>query len=126
MRLSKKILLIVVSILSVSGISFLGALGLNYIFGWNLLGLFLLGIALIIFSSFLYNEIVEKLAIVPLLKEYAAKPFKVYSIMSPCQYCSSQQEVELDLSDTEYVCDNCKRKNAVHVVFNTIAVGENR
>jgi len=122
MRLSKKILLIIVSIALIFGMSWLIAFGGFHLLNMHFWGVFSLTTALQLILPRIYDAFVEKYFIVKTITEYNSKPYKQYPINTACQHCGNIATLNLDLDDSEYVCGNCHKHNAVHVTFMTAAL----
>jgi len=124
MNASKKILLIVKSLLLLGGISTVCAFALLLMFGINFWGTF----ALTVLIQFIFPPIIERWTfskkIQDAVNEYNSKPYKKYNIPLTCQYCGVQENVDIDLEDTRYKCANCERTNAIYVAFTTAIISD--
>lgn len=124
MKTSKKILIITTSILLTSLLSCCLAYGLSFILNWNFWPLFFLSFASQILFSFWYDRFYESKKIMDAMAEYANKPYKKYIIPINCGHCGKKNEIELDLTDTEFTCEICKKHNGIHVNFMAAAITE--
>jgi hypothetical protein len=124
MKTNKKILLIATSVAITVVISILLALGLYIIFGWNIIGCSLFFTVLQLSWSIYRSEYLDRKKIVEAVQEYSKKPYKKYLIPINCGHCGSKNELEIDLTDTEFQCDNCKKYNGLHVNFMAAAITE--
>jgi len=123
MKFSKKILMISTSLAIVFGSSAALAYGLS-IFEISFWPAFWL-IAIIQFlAPVLWSRLYETRKLLEVLDEYKAKPYRKYSIPLNCTYCNAKNEIEIDLTDTEFKCENCKKFNGIHVNFMTAAITE--
>lgn len=124
MKKSKKILIIFVFLLISSVLSGIFALGLNLLFNFSFWGAFLVASACQISWSIFRSEYLEGKKLLELAKEYSSKPYRKYIIPLNCAHCGSKNEIEIDLTDTEFRCDNCKKYNGIHTNFMTAAITE--
>lgn len=124
MKPSKKILILGFSLSAISAISFAFAWGLSVLFGINFWAIFCLVTAIQISGGWLYEKFYQEVALFKALKEYTAKPYKKYEIPLNCQVCGKENIVEIDLTDTEFKCENCNRKNGIYVTFASAAITE--
>ncbi len=120
MKTNKKILLILTSLGIILGIS--SGLSLFGLFGMT----FGQGVAaysaLQIVAHGLYTRYGEYSALKQIADEWKAKPYKEYEIKLDCQHCGKGQYINVDLTNTEFECPNCKKKNGLHVNFSTTAI----
>lgn len=123
MKNSKKILLILKSLAITSLISFVISWAMVLMFSLHFYGCFLLAMILQIVGSIFWNQYLERMIDVKTIRqavdEYSKKPFKTYAVSLACQGCGKTDTVELDLTNTEYVCSHCNRKNAIYVTITT-------
>lgn len=122
MRTSKKLLLIGIAlglVLFVAGTVAwaASAIGLSY---WPI---FSGMVTLQIIGKMLFDRFVEFNYIKKSMDEYNKKPYKEYQVPLICQICGKTDNVAMDLSETEYRCTGCHRKNAIYVTFATAALG---
>ena len=114
-----------VAFLVISGLLSGGvALGLNLLFSFSFWGAFLVALSLQISWSMFRSEYLEGKKFLELAKEYSSKPYRKYIIPLNCAHCGSKNEIEIDLTDTEFQCDNCKKYNGIHTNFMTAAITE--
>lgn len=124
MKKSKKIL-ILITFLLITGILSSGfAFGAYLLFGLSFWGTFLVSSTLQISWSIFRSEYLEGKKLFELAKEYASKPYRKYVIPLNCAHCGSKNEIEIDLTDTEFRCENCKKYNGIHTNFMTAAITE--
>jgi hypothetical protein len=127
MKKSKKILNIFLAIMMLLGISTGIAWGMTA-FSFSFWKIFWLITIIQYAGPLLYKEFVELKYIKKALAEYNSKPFKQYAIPLKCQYCGKEQNVVIDLAETEYVCEQekggCGRKNAIYINFMTAAIAD--
>lgn len=127
MKTSKKILLLFVSLTIVCAISTIIAYSLFFLFNISFWGIFGLSTAVQIGWSifrFQYIEEKERKATLALMTEYLSKPFRRYIIEMNCAHCGHKNEIEVDLNNTEFKCENCKKYNGLHVNFMAAAITE--
>lgn len=122
MKTSKKILAILTSLTVVSGIAALISTGGSMLFGLPFWGIFTLVSALQLIVPSIVDGLYAKYILKKNIDEYNNKPYKQYPIKTACQHCGNLAVLNLDLDDTEYVCGNCHKHNAVHVTFMTAAI----
>ena len=122
MKTSKKILIVITSIFFVSLISTLIASGCYAAFGLSFWGIFGLTLGAQLTIPYIWENVWEKYIIQKQLNEYNSKPYKQYPIQTACQHCGNIATLNLDLDDSEYLCGNCHKHNAVHVTFMTAAI----
>lgn len=58
------------------------------------------------------------------LAKYEGLEYKKYLIPLTCQECGKENNVELDLTKTEFKCRFCERKNAIYINFSTASLTE--
>jgi hypothetical protein len=58
------------------------------------------------------------------LTKYESLDYKKYRIPLTCQECGRENNVELDLTNTEFTCKFCERKNAIYINFSTASITE--
>jgi DNA-directed RNA polymerase subunit RPC12/RpoP len=58
------------------------------------------------------------------VKAYNQKPYKKYLIPLNCAHCGHKNEIEIDLTDTEFRCTNCLKYNGIHTNFMAAAITE--
>jgi hypothetical protein len=123
MRTRKKILLIISSLGITALFSAAIAYGLTI---WDIpFGpVFILACIAQIGGSLLYDKFYESNRLFSVLEEYRAKPYKDYVIDLNCAHCGHKNEVTIDLTETEFRCENCNKFNGIHVNFLTAAVTE--
>lgn len=123
MKNSKKILLILKSLAITSLISLAISWAMSLMFSLHFSGCFLLAMMIQIVGSVFWNQYLDSMidakAIRQAVDEYSKKPFKTYAVSLTCQGCGKPDTVELDLTNTEYVCSHCSRKNAIYVTITT-------
>lgn len=124
MKTNKKILMLVVSLLISALISAGISGGLLTFFNINFWLSFWFFITLQIGGSIWLSNFYESNKIIAAVREYASKPYKKYMLPLNCAHCGHKNEIEIDLSDTEYRCENCKRYNGIHVNFMSAAITE--
>lgn len=124
MKKSKKILILFVFLLISSILSGCFAFGLKLLFDFSFWGTFLVASASQISWSIFRSEYLEGKKLLELAKEYSSKPYRKYIIPLNCAHCGSNNEIEIDLTDTEFRCDNCKKYNGIHTNFMTAAITE--
>lgn len=128
MKTSKKLLIVAISLFFTSIISACLALGAITFFGASFWYAFWFFNALQIGGSVAWDKFYESRNTVRILeehaKEFANKPFRKYLIPLQCSHCSHTNEIEIDLNDTEFRCEGCKKYNGVHVNFTTAAITE--
>lgn len=122
MKTSKKILAVIVSLAIMATIATLLASGAYAVFGLSFWGIFELAIGTQLIIPYLFENVWEKYVLKKQIDEYNSKPYKQYPIKTACQHCGNLAVLNLDLDDTEYVCGNCHKHNAVHVTFMTAAI----
>lgn len=104
--------------------------GLHMLFGVSALAVGLTTVALQWFYNYWYtyhkqfNLVTESLAeqqatIDESLAHYNALEYKKYKIPLTCQGCGRNNDVELDLTNTEFVCSFCELDNAIYINFTT-------
>lgn len=124
MKTSKKILILLVS-LSISALISAGiSLGFLTFLNINFWYSFWFFISLQISGSLIWDKYYESKIIIDAIKEYSNKPFKKYLIPLNCAHCGTKNEVEIDLTDTEFRCKNCEKYNGIHTNFVTAAITE--
>ena len=123
MKTSKKILMILTSCAIVSAISAGLSFGLS-IFGISFWPAFWLIVTIQFLAPLLWSRLYETRLLTTALEEYKAKPYRKYSIPLNCTYCNAKNEIEIDLTDTEFKCENCKKINGIHVNVMTAAITE--
>jgi hypothetical protein len=123
MKTSKKILMILTSCAIVSAISAGLSFGLS-IFGISFWPAFWLIVTIQFLAPVIWDRLYDSRKLVEALNEYRAKPYRKYSIPLNCTHCNAKNEVEIDLTDTEFRCENCKKFNGIHVNFMTAAITE--
>ena len=122
MKTSKRILVVMVSLLLVTIIAASLASGLQFLLGYPFWQLFYSFVGLQLIAPKITDYLYEKLILKKVLDEYNSKPYKQYAINTACQHCGNVSTMNLDLDDTEYKCGNCQKGNAVHVTFMTAAI----
>lgn len=96
------------------------AAGLSFIFHVN----FLVTGFTFIAASVLLEKIIDKGVtakhVTDFTEKYSKLPYKKYFTKLNCQNCHAPNIIEMDLDkNTEFVCEQCKRKNAVYTTFTT-------
>lgn len=124
MKTSKKILIICASLAITALISAGISLGLYTVFNFNFWGSFSILFTVQNAWSIYRAEYLDRRKIVKAVQEYSQKPYKKYLIPINCGHCGSKNELEIDLTDTEFQCDNCKKYNGLHVNFMAAAMTE--
>jgi len=124
MKTSKKILFLAISLGITSLISGGLALGLNAFFSIYYWGSFWFFFCSQILGSLAWDRFGETNKILAEVKEYNKKPFRKYLIPLNCAHCGHKNEIELDLTDTEFRCTNCLKHNGIHTNFMTTAITE--
>jgi len=122
MKTSKKILAVVTSLTIVSAIATLISGGCFLLFGLSFWGVFGLTVGAQLIVPAVVDGLYSKYILKKHVEEYNSKPYKQYPINTACQHCGNMAILNLDLDDTEYVCGNCHKHNAVHVTFMTAAI----
>jgi hypothetical protein len=123
MKPSKKILMVTTSVAITSAISAALAYGLS-IFGFSFWPVFWLIVVIQFLAPILWSRLYETRKLMEALEVYKAKPYRKYSIPLNCTHCNAKNEIEIDLTDTEFKCENCKKFNGIHVNFMTAAITE--
>lgn len=123
MKTSKKILILVFSLLLIFGIA-LGLATPTVIFlpqlsYWIWVAFYVL---LIFLGDYGLRYIKDVMIIKKSLDIYNSKPYKQYAIDTTCQSCGHKEVQAIDFDTLEYKCENCKRKNAIYVTYTTAAV----
>lgn len=124
MKTSKKLLIITVSILLTAFISACLSSGFSFFLAWNFWPIFWFFFGMQILVSLWYDKYYESEKLIKAVQEYANKPYKKYMIPLNCAHCGVKNEIQIDLTDTEFRCDNCKKYNGIHVNFMTAAITE--
>lgn len=124
MKTSKKILIVATSFIITSLLSLCISYGVAFILDWNIWPIFWLCFASQILFSFWYDRFYESKKLISAATEYANKPYKKYIIPINCGHCGKKNEIELDLTDTEFTCQICKKHNGIHVNFMAAAITE--
>ncbi len=62
--------------------------------------------------------------ILKILNKYDKLEYKKYLIPLICQACGFNNSIEIDLTNTEFVCEKCARKNAIYINFSTAIITE--
>jgi hypothetical protein len=124
MKISKKILLIITSFSIISVFSGAIAYGLNAIYNIPFWAVFWIANSLQIAWSIYRDQYLEGRKITNAITEYSKKPYKKYYIPLNCAHCGHKNEIEIDLTDTEFRCENCKKFNGIHTNFMTAAITE--
>lgn len=120
MKLSKKILLIILSSFYVATLSAFFSAALHFLFAWSFWGLFFLNSALIYsFYFFLdyYKNFKNDQELKKILKEN--RIFALENIQ--CQHCRELNTVFVNLENTEFQCQHCQKPNAIYVKFEVAA-----
>ena len=123
MKTSKKILLIITSLGITSGLSAALAGGISML-GYSFWLSYWFLCAFQIICPIIWNRYYETRNIINLIKEYNAKPYKKYEIPLDCANCGSKNNIEIDLTETEFRCTNCQKFNGIHVSFMTAVITE--
>lgn len=55
-------------------------------------------------------------------KEYESLEYKKYILPLVCRQCGRENNVEMDLANTEFECKNCGRKNAIYINFSVATI----
>lgn len=122
MKTSEKILFISIGLILIASISAIFSWVLVALFGVSFWPIFI-GLALLqIVGQHIADRYLEINVIKKGLQEYNAKPYKEFIIPLTCQVCGKVDNVTMDLSETEYRCTSCQRKNAIYVTFATAAM----
>lgn len=124
MKTSKKILILVVSLGITSLLSAGLAMGLYSFFSVSFWSSFWFFFCSQILGSLAWDRYGETNKIIEAVNEYNKKPYKKYIIPLNCAHCGHKNEIELDLTDTEYRCTNCLKYNGIHVNFMSAAITE--
>lgn len=124
MKTSKKILILAVSLGLTSLISGGLALGLSAFFSIYYWAGFWFFFCAQILGSLAWDRFGETNRILEEVKEYNKKPYRKYLIPLNCAHCGHKNEIELDLTDTEFRCTNCLKYNGIHTNFMTAAITE--
>lgn len=124
MKTSKKILIISTSLIITALLSAAVSSGFAYLLEWNFWPLFWLFFACQILGSLWFDRYYESKKLIKAVEDYANKPYKKYMIPLNCGHCGAKNEIEIDLTDTEFRCDNCKKFNGIHVNFMAAAITE--
>lgn len=121
MKFPKKVLLFSTFLIGFFGLAFFIALALSYLIGGPL---WAWGIVTCVLHA-LFWVLKDKFDAYYMLKDeidaYNAKPYRQYLVKLPCQHCATMQDVEIDLTDDEFVCINCEKENKVLAEFRTAA-----
>ena len=96
------------------------AFGLAFLFNSN----FLIAWFSLTALSVLIEKILEKGVTAKRISDFTDKysnlPYKKYMVRLNCQNCHHVNVIEMDLNkNTEFVCSQCQRKNAVYTTFTT-------
>lgn len=122
MKTSEKILFITIGMALIASISAISSWVLGALFGAPFWPIFV-GLSLLqIVGKYGADRYLEINVIKNGLKEYNQKPYKDFVIPLTCQVCGKVDNVTMDLSETEYRCTSCQRKNAIYVTFATAAM----
>jgi hypothetical protein len=124
MKTSKKILFLTISLGITSLISGGLALGINAFFSIPFWGSFWFFVCAQILGSLAWDRYMETERIVAEVKAYNQKPYKKYLIPLNCAHCGHKNEIEIDLTDTEFRCTNCLKYNGIHTNFMAAAITE--
>lgn len=124
MKTSKKILIIFSSLFLTACLSAGLSFGTAFLLDWSFWPLFWLFFSCQILISFCYDRFYESKKLLDAVKEYTSKPYKKYIIPINCGHCGSKNELEIDLTDTEFKCSNCKKYNGIHINFMAAAITE--
>ena len=124
MKTSKKILMLVTSI-GITAITSAAATVILSIFWtvpfWSTVAcLSVVQIA----ATVAWDNLYESRRVVKAVEEYNSKPYRRYMIELNCAHCGIKNEVDVDLNETEFRCNNCRKFNGIHVNFITAAVTE--
>lgn len=124
MKTSKKLLYIGTSVLITSLISAGLAAGMFAIFGISFPHAFFFWFAAQVLGFLAWERYGETQKILKSVEEYNKKPYKKYWIPLNCAHCGHKNEIEIDLTDTEFRCPNCLKFNGIHVNFMAAAITE--
>lgn len=124
MKTNKKILIIFSSLFLTACLSAGISFGTSFLLGWSFWPLFWLFFSSQILISFCYDRFYESKKLLDAVKEYTNKPYKKYIIPINCGHCGTKNELEIDLTDTEFRCPNCKKYNGIHINFMAAAITE--
>jgi DNA-directed RNA polymerase subunit RPC12/RpoP len=124
MKTNKKLLFLAVSLGITSLISGGLSLGFSAFFSIPFWGSFWFFFCAQILGSLAWDRYMETNKIVSEVKAYNMKPYKKYFIPLNCAHCGHKNEIEIDLTDTEFRCSNCLKYNGIHVNFMTAAITE--
>jgi|TARA_R110000803_G_scaffold51753_2_gene106786 hypothetical protein len=104
--------------------SFLVGLGLFLLFDISWWGITAIGVGLQWFYTYWHKHHKEYNRIEESLVKYDALEFKQYLVPLTCQGCAMENDVELDLTETEFVCVGCGVKNSIWINFTTATTTE--
>lgn len=124
MKTTKKILYICISLLAISAVSGGLSMGMEVFFElpfWKCFSFFTVLQLLIPFS---WDYFYESKRIIKAVQDYANLPYKKYMIGLNCAHCGQTNKIEMDLSDTEFKCEVCKKDNGIYVEFMAAAITE--
>jgi hypothetical protein len=124
MRTSKKILMYTVSFLVTLFISLGLAAGTELFTGFSYKPLTFFFFCIQLAASFYITNIYESRNVIKAVQEYASKPYKKYILPINCGHCGQSNEIEIDLTDTEFKCTNCSKMNGIHISFMGSAITE--
>lgn len=123
-KLDPKIKSIITSVSILLGVSLLISTGLFYLFSWNIIWTTMILCGLQIIGQYCYNKYIETKHIFKILNKYENLKYKKYLIPLICQACGSTNSIEIDLTNTEFVCSKCEKKNAIYINFSTAIISE--
>lgn len=99
--------------------STLVGIGLNMILGIPWWAVTLAGIGSQLFYHFYKIQVKDTKIIKKSLERYDNLQYKKYLIPLTCQGCGRENNVELDLTNTEFKCKFCEVENAIYINFAT-------
>lgn len=124
MKTSKKILYVLYSLALTCVISAGISLGCTMLFSLPFWYTFWFFNSIQIGGYMLWDKYYETRNVIQSVREYASKPYKKYILGLNCSHCGISNELEIDLTDTEFRCENCKKYNGIHINFTTAAITE--
>jgi hypothetical protein len=124
MKTSKKILILIITLLIVGGLSGLAAWAIVSVFGGYFFPMFTLSALTLLFGHAAVDKLAEIFIFRKKLVALSNRPFRDYLLNLMCQHCSHVQPVAIDLQDSDFICTKCERRNGIHTTITTAAVTE--
>lgn len=117
MKNYKKLLIIVTAALITCSISAALSLGIEEFLSFKFWPTFwFITVLQLIFPS-IKDCCVDVFILKKAADEYRKKEYKKYNFPLRCSYCNADNAVDIDLTDTTFRCEKCKRKNAIYLNF---------